>query len=130
MGLVEAVSQTFTVKGQLPSLNDVTRANRTHWAVGAKQKAEAESRIGWYIREAKLKPVSGPCHVQIAWHEPNRRRDIDNVTSAVKFVLDALVKQGILPDDSQAYVSTITHLICIDYDKPRVEVTLAPVEEG
>lgn len=122
------MTATFSIKGTLPGLNEVTRANRTHWSVGAKLKLEAEKRIGWYIREAKLEPVKAPVHVEIAWYEPNRRRDVDNITSAVKFVLDALVREGVLQDDSQRWVRAIAHFICIDHEHPRVVVTLTEEE--
>jgi Holliday junction resolvase RusA-like endonuclease len=42
------------------------------------------------------------------WIEENRRRDLDNVSGSRKFILDALVKAGVLPDDSPKYVRAFT----------------------
>lgn len=42
--------------------------------------------------------------VRFEWHERTKKRDADNIASAKKFVLDALVKSGVLEDDSRKYV--------------------------
>jgi hypothetical protein len=38
------------------------------------------------------------------FHEANRKRDVDNVESAKKYLMDSLVKCGVLQGDSQRYV--------------------------
>lgn len=38
------------------------------------------------------------------WHERTKKRDADNIAFAKKFILDALVKNGVLADDSRKYV--------------------------
>ena len=38
------------------------------------------------------------------WIESNRKRDLDNVAFAKKFILDALVKCGKMKDDNRNYV--------------------------
>lgn len=42
--------------------------------------------------------------VRFEWHERTKKRDADNIASAKKFILDALVKMGVLADDSRKYV--------------------------
>ena len=42
--------------------------------------------------------------MRFTWTEPNRRRDCDNIASAKKFILDALVKMRVLENDTQKYV--------------------------
>ena len=58
----------------------------------------------WCIKAAKLLPVTPPCIVHMLFIEPNRRRDADNVESAKKFILDALVKSGVLLNDNPRWV--------------------------
>ena len=86
--------QQFTIEGRLPSLNEYTRACRAHWSRGAKLKQQVEAEIMWQITQArlagKLAPVTVPVVISLEWHEKNRRRDFDNVTFGVKFILDAL----------------------------------------
>lgn len=103
----------FTINAQLPSLNDVINANRGNRYKGSKQKKEIEELIGYEILFAKargtLKPVKNyPVKIKIDWHEATERRDLDNIVSAKKFILDALVKNGILKDDGQKFVKRIT----------------------
>lgn len=109
---------TFTIKAKLPSLNDVISANRTNKYVGAKFKSEIEEVIGWAIKQAivtgKLKPVRKPCTIHIEWHEATKKRDVDNIQSSTKFVLDAMVKNGILQNDSRRYVKQVYHEIVDD----------------
>lgn len=109
---------TFTIKAKLPSLNDVIRKNRANRYSANDYKQEIEELIGWEIRQAltigTLKPVSKPCEIYIWWHEATKKRDVDNVQSSQKFVLDAMVKCGALKNDSRRYVKQIHHEIVDD----------------
>ena len=112
------IINTFTIKQKLPSLNDTLRYNRTNAYMGAKFKKEVEEAIGWSIRNAltskTLHRVDVPVIVKIYWHEKTQRRDVDNIQSSVKFILDALVNRGVLIDDSRKYVKQIHHEIIDD----------------
>ena len=111
---------TFTIKAKLPSLNDVTAKNRTNKYVGAKFKKDIEEVIGWAIKQAltmrTLHPVKNPCVIYMEWHEATKRRDVDNIQSSQKFVLDAMVENGILQNDSRRYVRQVYHEIIDDRD--------------
>lgn len=98
------MNQCFEIPFRLPSMNEIIAANRKNPHVGAKLKAETDSAIMLIVKAAHLKPVALPCIVHMLFLEPNRRRDVDNVESAKKFILDALVKSGILQGDSPKYV--------------------------
>lgn len=98
------IQQSFRIPFRLPSLNELIAANRKNPHAGAKLKRDTDMQIGWVIANEHIAPVVGPCIVLMVFHEPNRRRDVDNVESARKFVLDALVKSGVLAGDSPRYV--------------------------
>lgn len=102
------MSNEFTIKQKLPSLNEVIALNRTNRFMGAKFKKEIEEAIGWSIRSAltrkTLHKPKKAVVVRFTWTEPNRRRDCDNIASAKKFILDALVKMRVLKNDTQKYV--------------------------
>jgi Holliday junction resolvase RusA-like endonuclease len=119
-----ATSHAFTILGKLPSLNEYVDACRSGHQTGARFKRDIEARIGWAIREAGLRPVNGKVHVEFVWLEPDRRRDLDNIRSAAKYILDALVACGVLKDDSQAYVVGLTDFYAVDKANPRVIVTV------
>lgn len=96
------------IKHKLPSLNDYTAACRSNKYVGAKFKQEVEEVIGWAIKQAltskSLHKPKAAVMVRFEWHERTKKRDADNIASAKKFILDALVKSGVLVDDSRKYV--------------------------
>jgi hypothetical protein len=115
--------QTFTIPFKLPSLNDYINACRTNPHVGAKMKKDIERDIGWEIKSAKLKPVENKAIVLMTFVEGNRRRDCDNTESGKKYILDALVSNGILQGDSPKWVVAAPSFTV--YDKaPKVIVEL------
>lgn len=87
---------------KLPGLNDYVRACRANRFEGAKMKQDAEQLISFYLRG--LPDITCPVTIRFHWTEGNRRRDLDNVAFAKKFVLDALVKTGKLPNDNRKFV--------------------------
>lgn len=106
----------FIIKQKLPSLNEYVRACRSNKYHGAKFKADVEEAIGWAIKQAQAAgklSVMGekPCKVYIDWHEKTKRRDVDNIQSAQKYILDALQKCGIIKNDSRKYVKQIYHTV-------------------
>lgn len=117
----------FVIREQLPSLNKVIDANRNNRYSGAHLKKKVQEEIGWYIRSAlskgDLKPVQKRVTISITWHEKTKRRDVDNIQSAKKFILDAMVEQGILIDDKRKYVAQIYDTV-VDDKEDYVEVYL------
>ncbi len=91
---------------KLPSLNDYIGICRQNRYKSAKMKKNIESDIGMFI--GRLPKLSPPVIIHFHWIESDRRRDLDNIAFAKKFVLDALVKFGKIPDDSSRYVSGFT----------------------
>lgn len=118
---------SFTIDMKLPSMNDITAANRSCEYMGAKMKKETESDISKYIMLAvarkTLFPITVPVEVWVEWHEQNKKRDADNIESGIKFILDALQKSGILINDSRRWVKQLHHLI-VDDKKTFVKVWL------
>ena len=121
----------FIISEKLPSLNDVIAKNRANKYLGAKFKNQIEQTISEYILEAKirgiLKPINEPCIVYLYWHERTKRRDVDNIQSSQKFILDALQKCGIIPNDNRKYVKQVYHKV-IDATKDYVMVRIEPYE--
>ena len=119
------MEQGFAVKGRMAGLNEYTAANRAHWSLGAQVKKNETEKAMWAIRAARLKPFEKPVSVAILWAEKGRMRDPDNVAFAAKFIMDALVKTGTIPDDGQKWVRSITNEVAVDKDNPRVEVRIS-----
>ena len=117
----------FVIDQRLPGMNELINANRSNKYLGAKLKKETEEQISYYIWNAmnngKLKPIQKACWVRFQWCEKTKRRDVDNIQSSQKFVLDALQKAKIIPNDSQRYVQQIEHKIWhTDHDYVIVEL--------
>ena len=121
---------TLTIQGQLPNLNDYTLACRCHRQKGAKMKKDAESIISAYIMQ-QLKGVAFKNTVKLSfrWYEPNRKRDLDNVCFAKKFILDALVSNGIIVADGWKGVVGFTDEFFVSKENPRIEVDIQEVGE-
>lgn len=123
----------FTIHSKLPSLNEVIRKDRSNRFAGAVYKKDTEKIISRYIAKAlgtgELKPVSDPCTIRIDWYEKTKRRDVDNIQSSQKFILDALVSNGVLLDDSRRYVTQVYHRIH-DGDENKVSVTIERSEKN
>lgn len=116
---------TLTIEGQLPNLNDYTSACRSNRYAGAKMKKDAERIISIYIMQ-QLKGVvfDGTVSLNFRWYEPNRKRDLDNICFAKKFILDALVSNGIIKADGWQGVAGFTDQFFIDEEFPRIEVDI------
>lgn len=88
---------------KLPSCNEYVNACRTKAILGANMKARVEKDIMWFLKP--LPVFNNPVVINFTWIEGNRRRDLDNICFAKKFVLDALVKAGKLKDDNRKIVT-------------------------
>ena len=114
------MTQTFEIPGRFCSLNEFYRADRYEQA---RIKREAQERVGWCAKAARLRPVEGRIWLGITYHEQNRRRDLDNISAtARKFILDALQEVGVIGNDRQ--VREITDAIALDRREPRIVVTI------
>ena len=113
------------IYGRLSSLNEYIRACRSNVYQANELKKDNEIRVIQGARAMKLSKVyKYPIKLKIAFYEPDRRRDVDNVSFAVKFILDGLVKAQILQNDSQKHVSEIQSVVEVDKKNPRVEVEI------
>lgn len=91
---------------RLPSLNQYINECRKNKFAGAKMKKNVDADIGYFIN--KLPKYNNPIKIHFHWVEENKRRDLDNVCFAKKFILDSMVKAGKLKDDNRNYVKGFT----------------------
>lgn len=117
------------IPGMLPNLNDYTKANRSNKFAGANMKKKTEAKITAAIIEHNPPKFKGKTRLDFKWYEPNKRRDLDNICFAKKFILDALVKNEILKTDDWRGVIGFTDTFFIDPDNPRIEVEIEEAEE-
>lgn len=112
------------IYGKLPGQNEIDKANRTHWSVGAKLKKSNMRTIMELISVQKIRKCH-PMEIIFTWYEPNKRRDKDNISSGGrKLILDSLVKMNILDGDGWKGYGDFDDRFDIDSKNPRVEVEL------
>lgn len=115
-------------------LNEYTNANRRNRYAGAQMKKNMENWIKEAIRKqlkteakpkANQKPVfQKPVKVTFKWFEPDKRRDLDNVCFAKKFILDSLVSMNVIKTDGWKGVAGFTDEFAVDPANPRIEVEI------
>lgn len=121
------MTYAITIPMRLPGLNEYTKANRSNCYQGAKMKKETESAISIYL--APLPRFNKPVTIDFVWVEENKRRDLDNIAFAKKFILDALVKSGKLADDNRRNVTAFRDRF--EYAKEsKVILYITEVEDG
>lgn len=114
----------FKIPIRLMGLNEYVNLCRLNKFEAASRKKELESAIMMFLHGTVTEPV----HITFLWLEPNRRRDKNNVVFAKKFILDAMQKKGVLPNDNNNWVSGFTDEFV--YGKGEgVVVTLEPAVE-
>lgn len=119
----------FEIPGRLPGLNeiiDAAKQGKGRYQPYALMKEKYTEMITWL---AKKLPTYERVALIITWHEPDRRRDPDNIMAGQKFILDALVQAGVIPNDSQKYIQGILHRFDVDRKNPRVEVEILDMEK-
>lgn len=106
--LVEDEGYTIEIPLKLPSLNEYIKASKVikgKWNAGNDMKQKIQDQIIPYLQEL---PKLNKVEIAFTWVEENKRRDLDNICFAKKFILDALVKAGKLKDDNRKCVSAFT----------------------
>lgn len=91
----------FFIPVRLPGMNEIlTLAKRGRGLHNA--YAREKKYIEYELRTlfSKRLPNFKRCLIGFHWVEPDRRRDLDNISAGRKFILDALVKSGVIADDS------------------------------
>ena len=117
----------FEIDKRLAGANEFIRKAYSSRHAGNGLKQDEQEYIIWKIKEqlgnTKIdKPVIG----HFTWIEENKRRDFDNICFAKKFILDALVKAGILKDDNRKCVTGFVD--SFEYaDKSKVIVELEEI---
>jgi len=117
----------FEIDKRLMGLNEYTKQNRTNRYTGNKAKQKEQAYIIWKIKEQLRNiKIERPVIGHFIWIEENKKRDLDNICFAKKFILDALVQAGVLVDDNRKIVTNFTD--SFEYaDKSKVIVELEEI---
>ena len=119
--------QRVFIEGPLPGMNhmiDAAKIKRGKFNKYAKEKKEWEERVALVCKAHGIKRIEGRVYFDFIWYEKNKRRDPDNIAAGKKFILDAFVKVGVLPDDNWKWVAGFRDRFCLTEGRPGVLVIM------
>lgn len=119
----------MTIPGKLPGLNDYIAAERANRHKGAGMKRDTGIIVSAAIRKClRGVRIENPVYMEYTWYEPNKRRDLDNISSfGRKVIQDALVNAAVLKDDGWKHVVGFSDRFDVDNKNPRIEVLIREV---
>lgn len=125
----ETVQYTLIIKGKLDNLNDYITACRLSRYAGAELKHKNEDAVLCAIYEQLGRTrIKKKIKMQYKWYEPNSRRDLDNISSfGRKVIQDALVKAKIITDDGWKNIVGFSDKFYVDKENPRIEVVIEEI---
>lgn len=117
----------FAISGRLDGMNDIIGMARNNKFGSAGQKKKQMQIVIDGAKKYGLSHIiiEKKVDVEFTFYEPNAMRDPDNISAAMKFIFDALVNMGVLPDDNQKHIGRIVlNEIRVDKGNPHIEVRL------
>jgi hypothetical protein len=122
---------TFTIPGELTTLNEYIDAERRHYHLAAALKKKETKRVAMEIKALGIKPLTiFPVHIIYIWYSKDARKDLDNVAFSKKFIQDGLVLGGLIPNDSRKQIAGFSDIFYIDKENPRTEVNIVRLTEA
>ena len=114
---------------KLHSLNEYIGACRRNPHAGASMKKQDQQSVEWYVRsQLRGIRIRKPVRMSYIWHETSRRRDLDNISSyGRKIIQDALVSCNVIEDDGWRQVIGFTDEFSIDKKHAFIEVKIMEV---
>jgi Holliday junction resolvase RusA-like endonuclease len=112
----------LTIQGELTDLNTYVNKERANRFAAAAIKEKETNRVYWECKSQKLGKVIPPVVLEFKWFTKDLRKDADNIAFGKKFILDGLVKAGVLLDDKRDMVTGFIDSFFVDKENPRVEV--------
>ena len=119
---MQATTIKLTIPGIPPSVN---KWRSMHHHQEAKEKKHWEQIVWAEVHRQKIKPPQPLSKAVVRYRyyfSSKRRHDPDNY--AGKWIMDGLVKSGVLEDDSFDHVKLEIEQGGVDRDNPRVEIEI------
>lgn len=96
----------FTIPHRLVRLNEYIRIERGNKYAAAGTKRKQTNLCGWYVPNVKINP---PVEITMIWTVRYFGCDPDNISMGAKFILDAMVHKGLLPNDNLTSIKSLKH---------------------
>lgn len=119
------MEQTLKIEGIPMNLNTYRNA---HYHLLNKEKLIWEKAVALAIREQGIRPLSR-CKVTMEFFfKDKRRHDPDNYSCCAKFILDGMVKAGILSDDNFEVIEMLSVMQGGISKKPYINIVIQEVK--
>ncbi|NGP56806.1 RusA family crossover junction endodeoxyribonuclease [Paenibacillus thiaminolyticus] len=115
------------IPGELPSLNEIIDAAKSHWSVYRDMKEMNTNLVAWTAKRLPRVERTEIVDVTIIWYCKDRRKDKDNIMAGQKFIFDGLKEAGIIKNDGWGQIGDVTHRFRVDKNFPRVEIEIEEV---
>ena len=116
----------ITIPGKLMDLNEYIRINRGNKFLANKAKQENDETVLWCAKsQLRGIRIRGRAKINFTWFCDSKRLDPDNICFAKKFIMDGLVKAGVLENDGWKEVKGFTDTFMVDKKNPRIKVEIS-----
>jgi Holliday junction resolvase RusA-like endonuclease len=122
------MTHTYIVEGILPGYNEAMNEARCNRYGSATTKRSYTAFCANEAKRQHIPVITKPIIVSVLWIEKDRRRDPDNIASALKYLLDGLQSAKIIKNDGWKEIIGITHRFATDNNTPRIVVELQEVD--
>ena len=116
------------IPGEFTTANEYIEAERSNRYAGAEIKKCETYRAklaGRDVKQVQYYPVD----LYFTWYRRDRKRDPDNCAFSIKFILDGLVKAGVLKADGWNQIRSIHHEFVVDKNNLGVEIRIMEIDE-
>jgi len=115
----------LVIEGELCDLNKYLKVLSNNRFGGGKIKKSETERVYWECKKQGVRPIKNyPVAISFRWYSKDKKKDLDNISFAKKFILDGLVMAKVLKNDSRKFVSEFEDVFFIDKLNPRVQVVI------
>lgn len=117
------------IQGRLIGLNEYIAAERANRYKAAKMKRENEAIVMIAIKQQlKNVKIEKPVYMEYTWVEKNKRRDLDNISSfGRKVIQDALVNAAVLKNDAWKQIVGFSDRFEINKENPHIEILIKEI---
>jgi Holliday junction resolvase RusA-like endonuclease len=84
----------------LTSLNKYIAANNSNRFISNSIKQNETNLVAWQCRAQKAPKLAKLTSLEFIWKSKDKRQDKDNISFSKKFILDGMVKAGVIPNDT------------------------------
>lgn len=91
-----------------------------------------QKAVEWFIRsQLRGVRIRKPVRMIYRWYEPNRKRDLDNISSyGRKIIQDAMVNCRVIENDGWENIIGFEDRFFVDKREPRIEVEIIEQENA